>query len=83
MEGRRLKRGKKEESIRGGQSRGKVNKEWGKKQRIVADQERSNKENLSIERQQHKKTSQNMNEAKCGHGWKKYTLVEKFELTDK
>ena len=53
MEGRRLKRGKKEERIRGGQSKGKVNKEWGKKERIVADQERSNKENLSVERQQH------------------------------
>lgn len=31
MEGRRLKRGKREERIRGGQSRGKVNTEWGKK----------------------------------------------------
>lgn len=31
MEERRLKRGKREERIRGGQSRGKVNTEWGKK----------------------------------------------------
>lgn len=56
----------------------------GKKKRIGADQERSNKENLSLERQQHKKIStQNMQKAKFGHGWKKYTLVEKFELTGK
>ena len=40
MEGRRLKRGKKEERIRGGQSKGKVNKEWGKKE----DRCRSGKE---------------------------------------
>ena len=78
MEGRRLKRGKKEERIRGGQSKGKVNKEWGKKERIVADQERSNKENLSLERQQHKKYQHIEYEES-----KVWTWLEKIHLSRK
>lgn len=40
---------------RRGQRREKVNTEWEKKERIGAHQERSNKENLSVERQLLKK----------------------------
>ena len=47
----------------------------GKKEGIVAHQERSDKENLSVERQQHNKLQQiNMKKAKFGHGLEKIHL---------
>ena len=56
----------------------------GKKKRIGADQERSNKENLSLERQQHKKYQHIEDEESKVWTWlEKIHLSRKFELTGK